>query len=84
MAPTPALHRLATEQISADTTELDRWSPLEIVTRMNAGNAAAVAAVQTCLPQVASAVDLCVARLARGGRLIYIGAGSSGRLAGSC
>jgi len=74
------LHILATEQISADTADLDLWSPLEIVTRMNQENAAVVAAVRACLPAVAAAVELCVARLSRGGRLIYIGAGTSGRL----
>ena len=78
--PHVTIDNLATEQINDQTRELDRWSPLEIVTRMNRENAEVVRAVQTCLPRVAAAVELCVARLSRGGRLIYVGAGTSGRL----
>src|SRR5207302_1874097 len=70
----------ATEQINSQTADLDRWSPLEIVTRMNQENSDVVAAVQVCRPDVAAAVDLCVERLKGGGRLFYVGAGTSGRL----
>jgi N-acetylmuramic acid 6-phosphate etherase len=75
-----ALHILATEQINDQTRDLDQWPPLEIVARMNQENAEVVRAVELCLPLVAEAVEICVDRLSRGGRLIYVGAGTSGRL----
>ncbi len=74
------LHQLSTEQINAQNQDLDLWSPLEIVTRMNAEDRLVIAAVESQLPQIASAVELIVARLAAGGRLFYVGAGTSGRL----
>ncbi len=74
------LQPLATEQISEQTQDLDRWSALKIVTRMNREDMQVVKAVRTQLPQIARAVELIVARLSRGGRLIYVGAGTSGRL----
>ena len=46
-----ALHNLATEQINDQTRDLDRWSPLEIVSRMNQENAEVVRAVEACLPR---------------------------------
>ena len=75
-----ALHNLATEQSNDQTRDLDQWSPLEIVTRMNQENAEVVRAVEPCLPRVAEAVEISVDRLSRGGRLVYVGAGTSGRL----
>ena len=75
-----ALHNLATEQSNDQTRDLDQWSPLEIVTRMNQENAEVVRAVELCLPRVAEAVEISVDRLSRGGRLVYVGAGTSGRL----
>jgi N-acetylmuramic acid 6-phosphate etherase len=75
-----ALHILATEQINDQTRDLDQWSPLEIVARMNQENAEVVHAVELCLPLVAEAVEISVDRLSHGGRLIYVGAGTSGRL----
>lgn len=55
-------------------------STLEIVTLMNREDATVAAAVRDCLPQVAAAAERIAARLRDGGRLIYVGAGSSGRL----
>jgi N-acetylmuramic acid 6-phosphate etherase len=74
------LRRLPTEQILPAATDLDRMSSLEIVRLMNAEDATVAAAVGRALPQIACAVDVVVAGLRHGGRLIYVGAGTSGRL----
>ena len=75
-----ALAALATEQANPATRDLDRMSPLEIVQAMNAEDARVAGAIATELPQIARAVEEIAARLRRGGRLIYVGAGTSGRL----
>lgn len=74
------LHILATEQSNIAHNDLDQWSALKIVTQMNRADERVARAVRTQLPQIAQAVEVIVARLARGGRLIYVGAGTSGRL----
>ncbi|MEP7199433.1 MAG: N-acetylmuramic acid 6-phosphate etherase [Chloroflexota bacterium] len=74
------LQTLATEQSSIAHNDLDQWSALKIVTQMNRADERVARAVRTQLPQIAQAVEVIVARLARGGRLIYVGAGTSGRL----
>ncbi len=74
------LRQLPTEQILAAATELDRMSSLEIVTLINREDATVAAAVGRALPQIARATDVIVAGLRQGGRLIYVGAGTSGRL----
>jgi N-acetylmuramic acid 6-phosphate etherase len=71
---------LATEQINPATRDIDGMTPLEIVQAMNAEDARVASAVERALPQIASAIEAIAARLRRGGRLIYIGAGTSGRL----
>ncbi|MCA1554263.1 MAG: N-acetylmuramic acid 6-phosphate etherase [Chloroflexi bacterium] len=75
-----ALRQLATEQLNERTRDLDTWSSLRIVTAMNREDASVVKVVRTQLPSIARGVDVIVERLARGGRLIYVGAGTSGRL----
>ena len=70
-----------TEKRNPKTMHLDQMSPLEIVKVMNEENANSVAAVEKALPQVAQAVEAIAAAFAEGGRLIYLGAGTSGRLA---
>jgi N-acetylmuramic acid 6-phosphate etherase len=74
------LRRLPTEQILPAATDLDRMSSLEIVRLINSQDATVAAAVGRALPQIARAIDDVVAGLRRGGRLIYVGAGTSGRL----
>jgi N-acetylmuramic acid 6-phosphate etherase len=74
------LRRLTTEQNLPGTTDLDRMSSLEIVRLMNAEDATVAPAVGRALPQIARAIDAVVAGLRQGGRLIYVGAGTSGRL----
>lgn len=71
---------MLTEQQNAQTRDIDRQSTLEALTIMNAEDAQVAGVVQAALPQIARAVDTIAERMARGGRLIYIGAGTSGRL----
>ena len=73
--------RTGTEASNPRSAALDRMSTLEIVTLMNEEDATVPAAVERALPAVAAAVDATVTRLRRGGRLIYVGAGTSGRIA---
>jgi N-acetylmuramic acid 6-phosphate etherase len=77
----PALSRLRTEQSNESAHDLDRKSSLEIARLINAEDATVAAAVALVLPQIARAIDLVAAALRHGGRLIYVGAGTSGRLA---
>ncbi len=69
-----------TEQINPNTKDLDRRSTLDIVTLINQEDKIVAEAVSRVLGSVAEAVDLTVGRLESGGRLIYVGTGTSGRL----
>ncbi|MEW6735866.1 MAG: N-acetylmuramic acid 6-phosphate etherase [Acidobacteriota bacterium] len=69
-----------TENINPQSENIDAASALEIVRIMNQQDQLAVAAVARQLPQIAAAIEAIVARLERGGRLYYVGAGTSGRL----
>ena len=75
------LSRLTTEQRNPATMDLDQMSPLEIAAVMNQEDKKAVLAVQQVLPQVATAIQWAADSLRQGGRLIYMGAGTSGRWA---
>jgi N-acetylmuramic acid 6-phosphate etherase len=80
--PTPEnLSRLTTEQPNRASTDLDLKSALEVVRVINAEDAKVVDAVRRALPQIARAIGLVANALKRGGRLIYVGAGTSGRIA---
>lgn len=72
---------LASEQRNSASRDLDRLSPFEVVQLMNIEDRRPAEAVEAELPQVARAVVGIVERLRAGGRLIYVGAGTSGRLA---
>ncbi|HMM22530.1 MAG TPA: N-acetylmuramic acid 6-phosphate etherase [Selenomonadales bacterium] len=74
------LEKLLTEARNPATTDIDTLSTLEIVTEINREDQAVAGAVAKELPNVAKAVDWIVASISRGGRLIYLGAGTSGRL----
>ena len=74
------LRILLTEQISPAAVDLDRLSSLEIARLINDEDATVAAAVRGALPQIARAIDVIAAGLRSGGRLIYVGAGTSGRL----
>src|SRR5271156_6490530 len=73
--------RRATEQRNRLSRNLDRMNSIEIVRLMNAEDHKVAIAVKRELPAIAKAVDAIVARMRRGGRLIYVGAGTSGRIA---
>lgn len=74
------LRRLSTEQILSTASNLDQMSSLEIARLINDEDSTIAAAVRRALPQIARAIDTVADGMSRGGRLIYIGAGTSGRL----
>jgi N-acetylmuramic acid 6-phosphate etherase len=76
-----ALRKLLTEQTNRAAANLDQKSSLELSRIINAEDAKVAGAVKKALPQVACAIDEIAAALKRGGRLIYVGAGTSGRMA---
>jgi len=76
-----ALRRLHTEQPNDAAHDLDQKSSIEIAALINAEDVTVALAVTVVLPQIARAIDLVAAALRRGGRLIYVGAGTSGRIA---
>ena len=75
------LARLGTEQTNRASTDLDRKSSLQIARIINAEDAKVARAVKRALPQIARAIDFVADALNHGGRLIYVGAGTSGRIA---
>jgi N-acetylmuramic acid 6-phosphate etherase len=75
------LSRLRSEQSNRAAYELDCKSAIEIARLINAEDATVAAAVARSLPQIARAIDLVASALSHGGRLIYVGAGTSGRIA---
>jgi N-acetylmuramic acid 6-phosphate etherase len=75
------LRRLRTEQSNDAALDLDQKSSLDIARLINAEDATVALAVTQALPQIARAIDLIAAALRRNGRLIYVGAGTSGRIA---
>ncbi|MGC2447463.1 MAG: N-acetylmuramic acid 6-phosphate etherase [Candidatus Sulfotelmatobacter sp.] len=78
--PQSDLRQLTTEQILTTASNLDQMSALEIAQLMNDEDATVAAAVRRALPQVARAIEVVADGLSHGGRLIYVGAGTSGRL----
>lgn len=74
------LSTLITEQRNPNSMNVDCLSALEIVQLMNEEDKQVPLAIEKCLPQIAQAVERIVAAFQQGGRLVYIGAGTSGRL----
>lgn len=74
------LAALTTEAIDDSMGDLDMRSTEDLVLAMNAEDARVAAAVRAAAPSIARAVDGITERMQRGGRLVYIGAGTSGRL----
>ena len=74
------LSTLITEQRNPNSIHVDSLSALEIVQLMNEEDKQVPLAIDKCLPQIAQAVECIVAAFQQGGRLVYIGAGTSGRL----
>ncbi|EGR0681851.1 N-acetylmuramic acid 6-phosphate etherase [Vibrio cholerae] len=75
-----ALSHLVSEGRNPDTMDIDLLSSQEIVERLNQQDKQVPLAVEAELPQIAQAVDKITAAFKQGGRLIYLGAGTSGRL----
>ena len=75
------LEELATEQPNPASVDLDTKSSLEIARIINFEDARVAPAVRRVLPQIAQAIDWISEALAGGGRLIYVGTGTSGRIA---
>ncbi|WP_394814926.1 N-acetylmuramic acid 6-phosphate etherase [Streptomyces millisiae] len=71
---------LTTEAHRPELAEIDQRSTLDIARAMNAEDALVPAAVAAQLPSIAAAIDAAAERMARGGRLLYLGAGTAGRL----
>ncbi len=74
------LARLGTEKVNPDTLDIDELPALEIVRKINHEDKKVAAVVEKALPQIARAAEIAAVTLKNGGRLIYIGAGTSGRL----
>lgn len=74
------LDHLRTEQPSSNTEHLDALNSLEIVKLMNQAEKSVPLLVEEVLPEIAKAIEEIVVRMKQGGRLIYAGAGTSGRL----
>ena len=74
------LKKLDTERVNPDTVDLDRLSALEIVRKINREDKKVAAVVEQALPPIAAAAELYAATLRAGGRAVYLGAGTSGRL----
>jgi N-acetylmuramic acid 6-phosphate etherase len=76
----PLLERLTTEQPNRASVDLDLKSGIEIARIINAEDSKVPAAIAWALPQIGRAIDLIAAQLRKGGRLIYVGTGTSGRV----
>jgi N-acetylmuramic acid 6-phosphate etherase len=74
------LASLTTEAFRPELADIDELPTLDIARLMNGEDAGVPAAVAAQLPRIAAAVDAVAERMARGGRLIYAGAGTAGRL----
>lgn len=74
------LTKLVTETRNPNTMDLDQMTPLELVSVMNQEDLNVVAGVKEVLPQVAQVIEWAVSSLEAGGRIVYFGAGTSGRL----
>jgi len=74
------LERLLTEQPNPESQELDQSSTLHLLEIMNAADAQVAEAVRREIPRIAAAVEAIGAALEAGGALVYLGAGTSGRL----
>lgn len=74
------LEQLETERRNQNTMDIDHCTPLEIVTKINQEDHKVADAVETQLDVIAQIVEEASKRLLKGGRIIYMGAGTSGRL----
>jgi N-acetylmuramic acid 6-phosphate etherase len=81
VAPVSELDLLATEQVRPDLAELDTYSPERLVDVLLAAEATVPAALAAARDDIAAAVAMAEKALLAGGRLLYVGAGTPGRLA---
>ena len=74
------LGRLDTEKVNPDTVDIDRLSPLDIVRKINAEDRKVAGVVADAAEPIAAAAEIFASTLRAGGRVFYVGAGTSGRL----
>lgn len=74
------LQALNTEQVNENTIHIDEMSTMEMVRAINAEDKKVALAVEAVLPKIAELVDAIHVRMMKGGRVFYMGAGTSGRL----
>ncbi|HET7658177.1 MAG TPA: N-acetylmuramic acid 6-phosphate etherase, partial [Bacillales bacterium] len=75
------LSLLTTEKRNPNSMKMDQMSTMELITMINEEDKKVAFAVEKVLPEIGEAVDLVCEAFAKGGRLFYVGAGTSGRLA---
>lgn len=74
------LEQLATERVNPRTARLDQLGTLALVRALQREDATVAGVVRGCAPAIARAIDALAERFGRGGRIVYVGAGTSGRL----
>lgn len=74
------LNKLITEEINENTQSIDKVSTLEMIKMINEEDKKVALAIEEVLPKIAEAIDITAKKIYEGGRLIYIGAGTSGRI----
>ncbi|KAJ6008275.1 hypothetical protein N7540_012251 [Penicillium herquei] len=74
------LSKLQTEGVNPRTTNIDQMSTLEMCTVINGDDHLVAESIVPCLPVIADAIDALAMRVRKGGRVVYVGAGTSGRL----
>ena len=74
------MNALGTEQVNANTMDIDRLNALEIARKINAEDKTVAVVVEVALPRIAQAAEMYAATIRQGHRVLYIGAGTSGRL----
>jgi len=78
--PTPVdLGGLQTERRNPNSSDIDKVSTIELCQIINREDATIARAVSKYIPVIAAAVDVLAARVRNGGRVMYVGAGTSGR-----
>lgn len=73
------LSQLQTEAVNPRTAHIDRMSTLDMCTAINTEDGMVAQSIVPCLPLIADAIDALAPRVRRGGRVVYVGAGTSGR-----
>ena len=81
MPPLIHLEGLQTEGRNQSSNHIDQVSTLKLCEIINSEDASVAAAVQKCLPIIAQAIDALEPKARKGGRIVYVGAGTSGRYA---